>query len=235
MKEKEKWDKLLEMVMVICRVLLNTTSSAPHTGSAQIRILAAMFCKGFDTLRAIQLLYNADLPIQAQALIRILFEIRVDTEIFLRLCAKDPVEAGGRVLDAMMLQKISQQRQSNFVGHDLVSGAPTPEELLQAEKILIEKHGKDIAQKLRRNGFSGLSIEDRAKQVGLSGLYNIVYRNFSRNVHNTDYMEHLALQGVGKPERWNQYRDIRDHIALSTAISCVWRLHGLSIAYLGVN
>jgi len=54
------------------------------------------------------------LPVQAQALIRILFEVRVDIELFMRACAADPAEAAHKVLDAMMLQKISQQRQSKF-------------------------------------------------------------------------------------------------------------------------
>jgi hypothetical protein len=42
----------------------------------------------------------------------------------------------------------------------------------------------------------GTAIEERAKHVGLSTEYRIVYRNFSRNIHNTDYMEHLAERGA---------------------------------------
>lgn len=76
---------------------------------------------------------------------------------------------------------------------------------------------------MRRHGFSGLSIEERAKQIGLSTEYNIVYRNFSRNIHNTDYMEHIAERGAIGKERWQCYQDVRDHTALSTAIACTWR------------
>ena len=222
MKDKKTWDDLIGAITVICAKILNKTSSEPHINSVQIRILASMFWKSVDTLRAIQLLYSANLPIQAQALIRILFEIRIDMALFLRLWAEDPVAAASRVLDTMMLQKIRQQRQSDFRGLDLVAGAPTPKQLLNDEKILIRKHGKDLAPRMQNNGFTDLSVEARARQLGLSELYNIVYRNLSRNIHNTDYMEHLGPR-TSDPDRWKQYEDVRDHVALSTAIACTWR------------
>jgi hypothetical protein len=221
-KDKKKWDDLIGAITIICAKILDKTSSEPHMDSVQIRILASMFWKSVDTLRAIQLLYSANLPIQAQALIRILFEIRIDMALFLRLWAEDPVAAANRVLDTMMLQKIRQQRQSDFRGLDLVAEAPTPKQLLNDEKILIRKHGKDLATRMQNNGFTGLSVEARARQLGLSELYNIVYRNFSRNIHNTDYMEHLGPR-TSDPDRWKQYEDVRDHVALSTAIACTWR------------
>jgi hypothetical protein len=122
-----------------------------------------------------------------------------------------------------MLQKISQQRQSKFLGLAFVPGAPSREKMLNDEQQLIAKYGKDAADKMRRHGFSGLSIEERVKQIGLSNEYNIVYRNFSKNVHNTDYMEHLAERGAIGEKRWRCYQDARDHTALSTAIACTWR------------
>jgi hypothetical protein len=105
-KNKKKWDELIDAITEICAKLLDKTSSEPHINSVQIRILASMFWKGVETLRAIQLLYGANLPIQAQALSRNLFEIRIDMALFLRLCAEDPMAAVSRVLDTMMLQKI---------------------------------------------------------------------------------------------------------------------------------
>jgi hypothetical protein len=221
-KETQRWNHLIDTIMRIGRQLLVVTSSEPHKQSGVMRIFASMFLKAIDTLRAIQLLYNADFPIQAQALIRILFEVRIDIEFFLKLCANDSVTAASRVLDAMMMQKVRQQRSSNFRGLNLITGAPTPTQLLQDEQNLIDKYGKDMATKMRNNGFTGISVEERARQLGLVDLYNIIYRNFSRNIHNTDYMEHL-WQGIAEPHRWEQYKDIRDHVALSTAIACTWR------------
>ena len=68
--------------------------------------------------------------------------------------------------------------------------------MLEREQQIIAKYGKDTADKVRRHGFSGLSIEERAKHVDLSTEYHIVYRNFSRNIHNTNYMENLTERGA---------------------------------------
>ena len=76
---------------------------------------------------------------------------------------------------------------------------------------------------MRRHGFSGLSVEDRANELGLSDLYNVAYRNFSWNIHGTDYMEHIRAQDMGAVSRWPYYEDFRDHVALSTAITCLWQ------------
>jgi hypothetical protein len=95
--------------------------------------------------------------------------------------------------------------------------------MLEREQQIIAKYGKDTADKVRRHGFSGLSIEERAKHVDLSTEYHIVYRNFSRNIHNTDYMENLAERGAISKERWEHYQDARDDTALSTAVACTWR------------
>jgi hypothetical protein len=129
----------------------------------------------------------------------------------------DPAEAAHKVLDAMMRFKRSASSGSrSFSALASVPRAPSREKMLNDEQQLIAKYGKDTADKMRRHGFSGLSIEERAKQIGLSTEYNIVYRNFSRNIHNTDYMEHLAERGAIGKERWQCYQDVRDHTALST-------------------
>ncbi len=222
MQETHAWDDLLGALIEICEPLLRGTTAVP-TEHVPVRIIDAMFLKSVDTLRAVRLLYRSGLPLQAQALIRILFEVRVDIELFMRACAVNPAEAAHKVLDTMMLQKISQQRQSKFLGLVSVPGAPSREKMLEREQKLTAKLGKDTADKMRRHGFSGLSIEERAKHVGLSTEYNIVYRNFSRNIHNTDYMEHLAERGAIGKERWQHYQDARDHTALSTAVACTWR------------
>ena len=197
------------------------------------RIMYAMFRKGTDTLRAVQLLTNASLSIPAQVLVRVLIEVRMDLEIFLRLCAEDPKQATRQVLNAMMLEKIKQQRQSDFRGLELDGDGATPDKLLRLEEKLVNLHGKETVKLMRRNGFSGLSVEDRARELGLSDLYNVVYRNFSRNVHGTDYMEHFILQGMADLGRGADYEELRDRITMSTAIACVWKMASLLDLVLG--
>ena len=124
----------------------------------------------------------------------------------------------------MMLDKVRQQRQSDFRGLELVDEAPTRETLLALDENLVEQYGTTAARAMRRHGFSGLSVEDRANELGLSDLYNVVYRNFSRNVHSTDYMEHIGVQGMGDTDEWPDYEDLRDHVALSTTITCLCQM-----------
>lgn len=221
MQEPKIWDELLRALIEICEPLLKRTAAFPE--HVAVRIIDAMFLKSVDTLRAVQLLYCSDLSVQAQALIRILFEGRLDIELFMRECAVDSAKAVQKVLDATMLQKIGQQQQSKFLGIASVPEASSAEEMQERERQLKAKYGSDVARNMRRYGFSGMTIEQRAKHVGLSTEYNIVYRNFSRNIHNTDYVEHLAGRGAINKERWQHYQDVRDHTALSTAVACAWR------------
>jgi hypothetical protein len=87
--------------------------------------------------------------------IEISVEVFIDIELFMRACVADPAAAARKVLDATILQKISQQRQSNFYGHSSVLEAPSREKMLEDEKALVRQYGKEAAaEKIRRNGFS---------------------------------------------------------------------------------
>jgi hypothetical protein len=126
MEEPKEWDELVGALIEISDPLLERMSIVPME-HVPVRIIDAMFLKSVDTLRAIRLLYSAGLPVQAQALIRILLEVRIDIELFMRACVADPAAAARKVLDATWLQKISQQRQSNFIGLSSMPGAPSRE------------------------------------------------------------------------------------------------------------
>ena len=220
MKDQKRWCELLARLGSVC-VCIAGRLDASLESDVTARISSALFKKGFDTYRAISVLYAEALPVQGQVLVRVLLESRTDLEWFLRLSADDPRQAARRLVDTMMLEKVKQQRQSGFRGLELVDGAPSPEALLALEAELVGRYGKNDARAMRRHGFSGLSVEDRASELGLEDLYNVVYRNFSRNVHGTDYMEHFGAQGVGDGGEWRDYKDLRDHVALSTAITCL--------------
>ena len=223
MQDQDRWQELMARLAGICGELY-VGVAANVEDDVMARILQGLFRKGLDTYRGIAVLYANGLSIQAQVLVRVLLEVRIDLEIFVRLTAKDPLRAARRILDAMMLEKVRQQRQSEFRGLELVEGAPTREALLDLERKLVDQYGKITARAMRRHGFSGLSVEDRANELGLGDLYDVVYRNFSRNVHGTDYMEHLVGQGPGDTGEWPDFEDLRDHVALSTAITCLWQM-----------
>jgi len=81
MQESKAWDELIRALIEISEPLLERTSAVPIE-HVPVRIIDAMFLKSVDTLRAVRLLYRSGFPVQAQALIRILFELRVDIELF---------------------------------------------------------------------------------------------------------------------------------------------------------
>ncbi len=223
MKDQYAWQELMASVEPVCDLLTKELRSRIRD-DVRVRIALALFQNGLDTYRAIAILYAASFSIQAQVLIRVLVEVRIDLQMFLRLSAENPQRAARRVLDAMMLDKVRQQRESDFRGLELVDGAPNPDTLLSLERELVTEYGASAARGMRRHGFSGLSVRDRAITLGLSDLYNVVYRNFSRNVHGTDYMEHFRAQGLATKSSVPDYEDLRDHMALSTAITCIWQM-----------
>jgi hypothetical protein len=163
-EEPKEWDELLGALIEICEPLLERMSVVPIE-HVPVRIIDAMFLKSVDTLRAVRLLYSSGLPVQAQALIRILLEVRIDIELFMRACAADPAAAARKVFDATWLQKISQQRQSNFYGHLSVPGAPSRESMLENEKALVRQYGKETAEKIRRNGFLGFLLKSERNKL----------------------------------------------------------------------
>ena len=175
------------------------------------RILLAFLGKSIDGLRGVLILQKSGLCHEAQSLARTLFEVRLSFDAFVEMMRADVRTACMRVMDAVMLEKVKQARASEFKGLDLIPGAPTPAELLEAETQISSRYSPSELKKLKQYGFTGMNIEQRAIRSGLSDKYNIVYRNFSRNVHSTDFIE-LFLQEepslIGlDPGVYVEYRD----------------------------
>jgi len=186
------------------------------------RILLAFLGKAADTLRAVVLLQKEGLCHEAQSLARTLFELRLSFDAFVELLHVDVRSACLRVIDTVMLEKVKQARASEFKGLDLIPGAPTPAELAKAEKEISSRYPERELKKLKQHGFSGMNGEQRAKRSGLSDEYNIAYRNFSRNVHSTDFTE-LILQEDPEliaSER-NAYLESRDAVCCDVAFISV--------------
>ena len=157
------------------------------------RILLAFLGKAADTLRGVCALQSDGLCHEAQALARTLFELRLSFDAFAEMLAVDVRVACTRVMDTVMLEKVKQARASDFKGLDLIPGPPTPKDLLETEREIAKRYAPAELKRLKQYGFTGLNVEQRAKQSGLSNEYNVAYRNFSRNVHSTDFTE-LLLQ-----------------------------------------
>ena len=137
---------------------------------------------------------------EAQSLARGLFELRLSFESFVEQLQLDTGAACRRVLDTVMLEKIKQaviaRRSSRGTTSSLVLQRQKSSTTLKG----ISQRGThrcEELQKLKKHGFTGMNVEHRAKRSGLSDEYNIVYRNFSRNVHSTDFTELLLQEDPG--------------------------------------
>ena len=188
-----------------------------------VRYVRAFVRKASQTARGIVLLYENDLTLEAQSLVRILFEVSISFDAFLQLLSQDARSACQRVLDSTMLDKIRQQRASGFAGRELVDGAPGPEECDATELEIGSRYSSTELKNLRRNGFSGLNVEARAQQAGREEHYNIIYRNFSRNVHGGDFTELLlANDPVLIGDRGAELLEIRDAVACDVAFDSLY-------------
>jgi len=215
----------LPFLQELVGVAQDMVTTLRHQAKTQVpeRFVTAFAMKAAQTARGIVVLYQNGLALEAQSLVRTLFEVHVSFDAFLRLLQKDPKVACHRLSDAMMLEKIKQQRTSRFAGHELVAGAPGPEELAQKEREIASRYSAPELKSLRKNGFSGLSIEDRARQAGCEEYYDIVFRNFSRNVHGSDFNElMLANDPAMLEDRRVDFLESRDRVALDAAFIALW-------------
>lgn len=208
----DKWKKLnWELYRASERVsdcLARITVESPEDVFANIA--RGFVEKSTRTLKSVNILYDSHLEEQAQVLVRVLFELRLNFDCFIKLTSEDLATACRRVLDAMMLEKIKQLRDPGFSG--IADYALEVYE--DAEKRITETYGLAERRNMAKYGFTGRSIEGRARLTGHEQAYSIVYRNFSRNVHSTDYLEHsLQLIDVDRDE----YLESRDVVGLYTA------------------
>ena len=176
---------------------------------AFVHICGAFLRKGTETFSAVNVLYANHLEESAQSLIRILFELRINFDCFLNIAQGDVKNAVQRVVDSMMLEKIKQARASGFMG--------IPEEikkqLEENEKQIASRYDKDDFNRMRKHGFTGVPIEQRASMSGHEAAYSVVYRNFSRNIHSTDYLESYLKAGIYDVSYQEEYLESRDVVA----------------------
>jgi hypothetical protein len=183
---------VLLSLLRLCKEMRRDLRQYPRKDVPKDFILAFL-TKAIQTLEAILLLQKNTLFHEAQVLIRVAFELCVTFDAFARLLGRNPRDACMRVLDCINLEKLKQQRASDFKGHDLAAGAPSPKEWEDIEREIASRHSEAELGAMRKYGFSGRSAEGRARDAGLADVYNVVYRNFSRNVHSVDLSELLML------------------------------------------
>jgi hypothetical protein len=119
-------------------------------------------------------------------LLRVLLEAHINLIYFLK---NDATVMTHRWLDAALLDKLKYMKEVNFFeGTDLAHmGNREAWEKLEVE--ITARHSKTELHAMRRNGYSGLPVRQRAEAVGLLDIYQHCYRITSRSVHSFDPAE----------------------------------------------
>ena len=206
------WVQLNRDARKVCRGVLDALLEQEGNDASR-HVCGAFMTKATETLSAVNVLYAHHLEEPAQALIRVLFELRINFDCFRIMAAKDPHDAFSRLRDSMMLEKIKQARAAEFMG--------IPEEMIKNlendEKDIASRYSTDDLNRMRKHGFTGVPIEQRASLTGHEAAYAVVYRNFSRNVHSTDYMESYLKSEIYDVSGQTEYLASRDVAAQYTA------------------
>jgi hypothetical protein len=139
--------------------------------------------------------------------------------MFLLMMREEPETTFLCAGDSMMLEKVKQQRESKFVGLDLLPEKLTPEQFLQAEKEIKSRYSEEDFKKLKQYGFAGMNLKECAIKTENKEMYDIVYRNFSRNIHATDYLEFFIRQNLELIPFAQLYLEMRNQTSCQVAIN----------------
>ena len=170
------------------------------------RILTSFYRKMVNTAKAIEVLKQKRLIEEAWILLRVLLETHVNFFYFLKKSSGDPEAICQRYADAAIIEKLKHLREVDFYQGTAMASLHSRErwEVIEAE---IQTHySVQELKSIRRNGFSGLSFEQRAKAVGLKTMYEACYRIASRSVHmfdpaETSLFSYYAFRGRPKEKR----------------------------------
>ncbi|MCI0423568.1 MAG: DUF5677 domain-containing protein, partial [Acidobacteria bacterium] len=136
-------------------------------------------------------------------LLRVLLETHVNFLYFLKNDLRAMVQ---RYTDASILDKLKHLRAVNFYEGTAMAALHSRKKWEDTESDITARYTAPELKAIRRNGFSGLSFEDRAKAVGLTTMYEACYRIASRSVHMFDPAEttvysRYAFRGRSKERR----------------------------------
>lgn len=157
-------------------------------------IVVALFRKAVNTFRGIQLLKSDRLLEESFVLLRVLLESHINLVFFLD---GNAAELTKRWLDAAMLEKLKYLKEVKFFEGTGLEEAWRRESWEKVETEIVARYTKAEVHAMRKNGFSGLSVQARAEAIGLGSLYSHCYRITSRSVHTFDPAETGMMDYMG--------------------------------------
>ena len=167
-------------------------------------ILTSFFRKAVNTFSGIEALKARHLVEEAWILLRVLLETYIN---FLYFAENDAIVMCQRYADAAILNKLKYLREVNFFEGSSLAAQNPRDKWEATESDIRSRYDAQELRALRRHGFSGKSVEARAKAVGLKSLYDDCYRIASRNVHMFDPAETPVARAVFRG-RSNERREL---------------------------
>jgi hypothetical protein len=177
-------------------------------------VLAGISRKTANSLNAIHVLVDNSHWEEAQVLARVLFELRATFACFWKMFSDDDVAATQRIFDCMMLDKFKQIRQINRKDFDDAVDRNDWEIKIQE---IEERYEPDELKRMKSHGFTGRSVEERCRHANLTHAYEVIYRNFSRNVHSTDFIEQIGDLAFRGDRQHDDYLNSRNATMLYIA------------------
>ncbi len=166
-------------------------------------------------LGAIDTLISSGFEEEAQVLVRALIETRINFEYFLILAQQSPKKALARVIHAKMLEKLKTLKATDFkIGESAVDKAKWE----QIEREIKSCYTNEEVERLKKYGFSGMSLEARAVKTGNKELYDLAYRLYSGHAHATDF--HEQVRSVLLPEWASEVEETLLPAVLEAATDC---------------
>ena len=186
-------------------------------GHLDVMIVNTFLRKGLLYLKAIKLLAEKELWEPAIPIARVLIEHRITFDYFLQMFASDAERTCHKFIDSLTLNTIKQQKSIDFKGLDKIKGGPQREQLLEEEMVIARKYKKEEFKLMKKYGFTGLSVEERAKETDLHTIYNYFYRLFSSSVHQSDLLyydlPHSSLEESALNDVYQTWKNVIQYYA----------------------
>lgn len=168
---------------------LSKTSCLNYTYKHQLDLYSSIFAwffeKTIDLVDGVIQLHKSNLDECGQVLIRTLFETYLKYIHFIKLRDSTSIEEASM----FVLQSIYLTRGKDILEQDKIYPHYNLEKNFVDLKQFKEKHQTQL-KKIKRNCFLVDSIETVSKKYHKNDEYQIMYRNFSSNVHTYDFAEY---------------------------------------------
>jgi Family of unknown function (DUF5677) len=215
-------DELLKLNQQLCELAKFTLSSfIAHLKKSKIdlhttyHILLAYYHKAVDLFDGIIKLQQCGLIEDAQILIRVLFETNLNVGCLIKLSNTNIDDAANIVMASIIIMKAKDASQQKF---DISN-------LSKIAEAYSSHYSENDIKMIKRYGFTRCSIHQRAKNDNKEEWYNIMFKNFSRNVHAFDFIEYFVKLGLRDDEEsYEEMHILRNQAALEHTHKCFYQI-----------